>query len=247
VSRDAEARKFGQENAQLVSRLAHEIKNPLSTIKINLKLIAEDLDNLRERYSQPSTGPERLDENRLASALRKITIIKKEADRLEQTLDNYLRFADKIEPQLAMIDINSLVGDMIDFYTPQTFSHSIIIRHILYQEPLVCRIDANLFKQALLNLFINAQHAMENGGELIIRTERSGPFAVIKVSDTGAGIEPESLSKIFDGFSTRPGGRGLGLPIVKKIIDIHNGTIAVESLSGKGTSFTIKLPLSQQQ
>jgi signal transduction histidine kinase len=60
--------KFGQENAQLVSRLAHEIKNPLSTIKINLKLIAEDLDNLRERYSQPSTGPERLDEDKLASA-----------------------------------------------------------------------------------------------------------------------------------------------------------------------------------
>ena len=231
----------------MVSHLAHEIKNPLSTIKINLKLIAEDLQGLQDRDSQPSVGPERLDENKLASALRKITIINKEADRLEQTVDNYLRFTDRIEPQLIQVDINSLVGDMIDFYMPQGFSHSIIIRHILYQRPLFCRIDANLLKQALLNLFINAQHAMENGGELMIKTERSGSFAVIEVTDTGVGIEQESLTKIFDGFSTRPGGKGLGLPIVKKIIDIHNGTIAVESLSGKGTSFTIKLPLSQQQ
>jgi two-component system sensor histidine kinase HydH len=235
-----------QENSQLVGQLAHEIKNPLSTIKINLKLIAEDLQALRDRNIRPSSGTEQPDEPNLASTLRKINIIKKEADRLEQTLDNFLRFTDSIQPQLSKVDINNLVSDMIDFYTPQAISHSIVTRQILYPKPLICRIDANLLKQALLNLFINAQHAMENGGELLIRTERSNSFAVIVVSDTGVGIEPEGLSKVFEGFSIRPGGRGLGLPIVKKIIDMHNGTIAVESLSGKGTSFTIKLPLSKQ-
>jgi signal transduction histidine kinase len=233
-----------QENFHLVGSLAHEIKNPLSTIKINLKLIAEDLQAFR-RSRRPAAGTNLPDDTTLASAVRKIDIIKKEADRLEQTLDGFLRFTDSIQPQLARGDINGLVSDMIDFYTPQAFGHSIVIRHLLYPQPLVCRIDANLLKQALLNLFINAQHAMEKGGELMVRTEKSGSFAVISVSDTGVGIGQEDLPKIFDGFSFRQGGRGLGLPIVKKIVDVHNGSITVESLSGKGTCFTIKLPLLQ--
>jgi two-component system, NtrC family, sensor histidine kinase HydH len=240
-----EAAKLKLDNAELAGHLAHEIKNPLSTIKINLQLISEDLQRLRDSSSQGSAGAGRLDEDKLASAMRKITIVRREADRLEQTVDNYLRFADKIEPQFVNIDMNNLVGDMVDFYMPQAIGRSIIIRHILYPKPLFCRADANLIKQALLNLFINAQHAMEKGGELMIRTQKDGSFAVIVISDTGVGMEQASLSKIFSGFSMRPGGRGLGLPIVKKIIDIHNGTIAVETLTGKGTSFTIKLPLLQ--
>jgi nitrogen-specific signal transduction histidine kinase len=94
-----------QENFHLVGSLAHEIKNPLSTIKINLKLIAEDLQAFR-RSRRPAAGTNLPDDTTLASAVRKIDIIKKEADRLEQTLDGFLRFTDSIQPQLARGDIN---------------------------------------------------------------------------------------------------------------------------------------------
>ena len=227
----------GQEqinNTMLVGQLAHEIKNPLSTIKINLKLIIEDLDALRQNC----------DDNRLSSAERKLAVVKKEAERLEQILDSFLRYTDKIELHLTDTDINELVGDMIDFYSPQGYSRSIIIRKLLSTKKLVCKVDANMLKQALLNLFINAQNAMENGGELIIRTDRHQDFALIQISDTGVGIPPDKLDRIFEGHSFRPGGRGVGLQTAKKIIETHNGIINVHSEVGKGTSFTIKLPLS---
>jgi signal transduction histidine kinase len=101
-----------------------------------------------------------------------------------------------------------------------------------------------MLKQVILNLFINAQQAMENGGDLMVRTDRRQNDAVIEISDTGTGIEPERLNSIFDAhYSSRPHGSGLGLPTAKKIIDAHKGTITVNSEPGKGTSFTINLPL----
>ncbi|MHC4062814.1 MAG: sensor histidine kinase [Planctomycetota bacterium] len=101
-----------------------------------------------------------------------------------------------------------------------------------------------MLKQVVLNLFINAQQAMSGGGELMVRTGRQNDDAIIQISDTGSGIAPERLPNIFDAyFSTRPHGSGLGLPTAKKIVEAHNGTITVDSELGKGTSFTIRLPL----
>ena len=99
-------------------------------------------------------------------------------------------------------------------------------------------------KQAILNLFINAQQAMSDGGELLIRTDRQKKDAVIQISDTGSGIAPDKLPYIFDVYySSRPQGSGLGLPTAKKIVEAHKGAISVDSELGKGTSFTIELPL----
>ncbi len=227
----------------LIAQLAHEIKNPLSTIKINLRLIAEDLEKLQSPEQGGSRTSNKLDNQSITSALRKISVIKKEADRLEQILDGFLRYTDKIELQTAAIDINELISDLIDFYTPQAYSRSIVVRQTLHNEPLLCRVDSNMLKQALLNLFINAQQAMDSGGELLIRTRKVPKYAIIQINDTGTGIQPDKIAKVFDGFSTRPNGKGLGLPTAKKIIEAHNGTITVESEPGKGTIFTIKLPL----
>lgn len=229
----------------LIAQLAHEIKNPLSTIKINLRLIAEDLEKLKGREQGGSHTSSRLDDQTLTAALRKISVIKKEADRLEQILDGFLRYTDKIELQTAAIDLNELISDLIDFYTPQAYSRSIVVRQMLCSEPLFCKVDSNMLKQALLNLFINAQQAMADGGELMLRTRKAPQYAIIQVNDTGTGIQPEKLAKIFDGFSSRPNGKGLGLPTAKKIIEAHEGTITVESEPGKGTLFTIKLPLQK--
>jgi len=233
-----------EELSKLTGALAHEIKNPLSIIKVNLKLISEDLK--RSDVAELGKDAEKTN-RRFARALRKIAVVQKETDRLEQTLNGFLRYIDRTELQPASVDINCLVGDMLDFYSPQAHSHSITIRQGLYNKPLVCKVDADMLKQVILNLFINAQQAMSNGGELIIRTNRQKKDAVIQISDTGSGIAEDKLPKIFDVYySSRPRGSGLGLPTVKKIIEAHNGTVTVDSELGTGTLFTIKLPLQDE-
>ncbi len=227
-----------EELSKLTGTLAHEIKNPLSTIKINLKLVSEQLQD--SNADAPAGKGGRIP----ARALRKMTVIQKETDRLEQILDGFLKYIDRTKLQLVSVDINELISDMIDFYASQAHSRSITIRQGLYNKPLICKVDEGMLKQLILNLFINAQQTMSNGGELIIRTDRQKKQAVIQISDTGCGIAPANLSKIFDAFySSRPQGSGLGLPTAKKIIEAHNGTITVDSEPGKGTSFTVKLPL----
>lgn len=231
--------------SKLTGELAHEIKNPLSTIKINLKLVSEELeDSNSAKFGEKSADR---DNQRLKRALRKIAVIQKETDRLEQILDGFLRYVNRTELQLATVDINELVSDMVDFYSPQAHSHSITTRQGLCGEPLVCKVDADMLKQVILNLFINAQQAMSDGGELMIRTNRQKEDAVIQISDTGSGISPDKLPNIFDiYYSSRPQGSGLGLPTAKKIVEAHNGTITVNSVPGKGTLFTIKLPLQSE-
>ena len=234
-----------EELSKLTGGLAHEIKNPLSTIKINLKLVSEELEG--SSSSELGKVGSYSDEHRLPRALRKIAVIRKETDRLEQILDGFLRYVDRTELQLASVDINELIGDMIDFYSAQAQSHSLTIRQSLYNQPLICRVDADMLKQVILNLFINAQQAMSNGGELMIRTDQQEKDAVIHISDTGSGIAPDRLPHIFDTYySTRPQGSGLGLPTAKKIVQAHKGTISVNSELGKGTSFTIRLPIQTQ-
>jgi len=221
-----------EELSKLTGGLAHEIKNPLSTVKINLNLVREEL-------SDADTN-----DAKLKRATRKLTVVQKETDRVEQILDSFLRYVDRTELQLASTDINELVSDMIDFYTPQAHSHSITIHQGLHNEPLVCKIDPDMLKQVILNLFINAQQAMSRGGDLMIRTDRQEKDALIRISDTGAGITPDKLPHIFDAYYTsRPQGSGLGLPTAKKIIEAHKGSISVNSEPGKGTSFEIRLSL----
>jgi len=231
--------------SKLTGELAHEIKNPLSTIKINLKLVSEELeDSNSAKFGEKSADR---DNQRLTRALRKIAVIQKETDRLEQILESFLRYVNRTQLQLTSVDVNQLISDMVDFYSPQAQSHSITIRQGLYNEPLVCKVDADMLKQVILNLFINAQQAMSGGGELMIRTNRQKEDAVIQISDTGSGISPDKLPNIFDTYySSRPQGSGLGLPTAKKIVEAHNGTITVDSVPGKGTLFTIKLPVQSE-
>ncbi len=237
-ARSGQLERF-EELSKLTGGLAHEIKNPLSTIKVNLKLAGEDLDDLR--YSNVGK-----DSGKLDRAARKITVVQQEAGRLEHILESFLHYLDRTPPQLATVDINQLIGDMVDFYCPQAHSHSITIRQGLCGESLICRIDTDMIKQAILNLFINAQQAMTGGGELMIRTDRQNSDALIQISDTGCGIPAERQALVFDSYySSRPNGSGLGLPTVRKIIETHHGSISLVSEPGKGTSFTIKLPLKE--
>jgi signal transduction histidine kinase len=220
--------------ARLTGSLAHEIKNPLSTIKVNLKLVSEDVDRMQQGESVSGR------------VKRKLSVIAGESERLEQILDGFLRYVGKIELTPVSMDINFLLSDMVDFYTPQAQSHGITMRFSPCDKPLVCKIDVDMLKQTILNLFINAQQAVNEGGEIIVTAGRDKNWAIIRISDTGQGIAKAGLGRIFDAYySTKARGSGLGLPMVKKVVEAHNGMITVDSEPGRGTGFTIKLALSE--
>jgi signal transduction histidine kinase len=218
------------EIAELAGGLAHEIRNPLSTMSLNLDLLAEDF--------QDAESP------REKRVHQKIERLRSESQRLQDILENFLRFARVQELRLETIDLNTIVEDLRDFFEPNAMAQGIVVR-TQYDPGLPrMKLDVDLFRQALLNLFINARLAMPDGGELLVRTRREGPWNVIDITDTGVGMTEEVRARVFDAFySTRPGGSGLGLPTTRKIVEAHGGSIHVQSEPGKGSRFTIKLPL----
>jgi len=218
------------EIAQLAGGLAHEIRNPLSTMQLNLDLLAEDF-----------AGSESQRDRR---ALQKIERVRKESQRLQNILEDFLRFVRVQKLRLAASDLNEVVDVLRDFHEGQASVQGVVIRsHYDPALPLI-PLEVELFKQALLNLTLNALHAMPEGGELLLTTRREGDWAVLDVTDTGCGIPANQHAHVFDAFySTRPGGSGLGLPTVRRIVEAHGGSISLESEPGKGTKFTIRLPI----
>lgn len=224
------AQKGQTDLSGLIGGLAHELKNPLSTITVNLKLLAEDFQN-------PQSDRER-------HALVRLDVLTQETHRLTNLLDDVLRFVRRLELHRTRCDVNELMQTMVDFYSPQALATKLTFRHQLHPDPLFCDLDVDLIKQALLNIFINAQQAMPDGGELIIRTSLDSLAALIDITDTGPGISNGDCQKLFDvSFSTKQGGSGLGLPTAKRIIQAHQGTIEVQTTPGRGTNFRISLPL----
>lgn len=213
-----------------VGGLAHEIKNPLSTITLNLKLLGEDID----RYNDE-------DHKRLRRRLKRV---QEETDRIQIILDDFLRYAGNVELQKNRVDICESIGEMSDFFAPQAEAARVVFRTQLPQQHLYCELDANFFKQALLNLMINAIQEMPSGGELLIKVSQQSSDILIEVIDTGPGIPREKLDLIFKAYySTKKGGSGLGLPTARRIIKELGGNIKVESETGKGTRFLIYLPV----
>ncbi len=155
------------EIAQLAGGLAHEIRNPLSTMSLNLDLLAEDFQN-------PETPRDR-------RVLQKIERLRRESQRLQDILENFLRFARVQELRREPADLNLVVEEMRDFFEPQAMAQGIVIRTQFANDLSPMRLDVDLFRQALLNLLINARQAMPDGGELLLRTRADGPWNVLEV------------------------------------------------------------------
>lgn len=214
----------------LAAGLAHELRTPLSTISLNLQLLQEELQAcLNGKAEEP---------------LKRICVLQKEIQRLEEVLSDFLRFAKGRSPKLIEQDINQVVDEVIDFVAPEAKKNNIeVIRNYAPNLPIV-KIDTGLIKQAILNLIINAQQAMPTGGKLSVITYLKGEKVYVEVTDTGMGISPPNLDKIFQAYySTKKKGTGLGLTTTKLIVEEHGGSISVESARGKGSSFTIQLPV----
>ena len=213
----------------LAGGLAHEIKNPLSTLNIYLQLLQEELESMTGENSK--------------RVYMKTQVLQKEVQRLEQILNDFLRFARGQKLELKDHDMNEILDEVADFVTPEIKQKKILILKSYDADLPQCRLDSNLIKQAILNIIINAEQAMENGGELMIRTSKDKKYIQIDITDTGPGIPKDIIDKIFQVyFSTKKTGTGLGLPTAKRIIEDHRGTISVQSEEGKGTNFSIKLP-----
>jgi signal transduction histidine kinase len=158
--------------------------------------------------------------------------------------NDFLRFA-KIEAlDLVPSDLNAVVEEMVDFFGPTARQANIEIKSYLPADLPAVKLDREMFKQALLNLMLNAEQAMPEGGELTIQATPEPGAVCLSLIDTGKGMGPDVLSKVFRPFfSTKPRGTGLGLPTTRKIIVAHGGTLSVQSEVGRGTKFTICLPI----
>lgn len=227
-SKDAERLAF---IGSLAAGLAHEMKNPLSTVNLNLQLLSED-------FQHPETL--RDEETR-----RKLTTMLREMARLEQSLNEFLRFASGQGVELSAQNINPFIGGMLDGIRAEAERKGIRVVPLLAQGLPLVAFDQGLLRQAVQNILVNALQAMPQGGVLTVQTRAvaGGRHVEIDIIDTGEGMTAETLQKVFNVyFSTKKGGSGLGLPTAKRIVEQHGGSIRVRSIPNSGTTFTIALP-----
>ncbi len=218
---------------ELASGLAHEIKNPLSTLNLNLEVLYEDWKNSESQREK--------------KALKRIKIMSDEIQRLERIVNEFLNFARDIEIKIELTDIKKLINSMLNFVEPELKSEKITVWTEFAQNLPLVPADSQKLKQVLLNLIINSRHAIneKGNGEIFIKVNFDDIWLYIEIIDTGKGISTENHPRIFDVyFSTKKKGTGLGLAAAKRIIENHDGILElVMSEIDTGTNFRIKLPL----
>jgi signal transduction histidine kinase len=220
------------ELAELAGGFIHEIKNHLSTLGLNLQLLSED-------FQDPQSQRER-------RAFERTQRLQTECQRLVDLSNDFLRFARVKDLELAPTSLATVMEEMVDFFGPMARQANIEIKCYLPVDLPAVLLNQDLFKQALLNLLLNAAQAMPQGGELTIQATQDAGEVCLSLIDTGVGMGPEVLGRLFRPFfSTKPGGTGLGLATTQRIIRAHGGRLSVESAVGKGTKFTVRLPLER--
>ncbi|HUK53004.1 MAG TPA: ATP-binding protein [Candidatus Binatia bacterium] len=212
---------------RVTAGVAHEVKNPLNSMRLWL-------ENLRE--SLPA-DPE--------SARAAAKVLDTEIDRLDRVVKTFLDFTKPVELHLEDTQVADIVAEVLSLARPQIERAGV---QAVVEQPEVLppvRLDPNLLQQALMNLVLNACQAMKHGGRLTITLRRKGDHAELRVADTGHGIAPEHRRRIFElFFTTRPSGSGLGLATAFRIVQLHNGSIDFETEADKGTTFIVDLPIT---
>jgi two-component system, NtrC family, sensor histidine kinase HydH len=211
---------------ELSAGMAHEIRNPLGSIKGAAEILKDDYGPDTPKYEF-------------------IQILLKETDRLNQIVQEFLGFARPKPPELKQEDVNEIIESVLTLTAQPARAARVDVEKRLDQSIGKRDLDAGLLKQAFLNLVLNAIQAMPDGGTLTVASARNGNSIAVNISDTGTGISPENRKKLFSPFfTTKQDGTGLGLAITFRIIQNHRGTIDVDSIPGKGTTFTVRIPAS---
>lgn len=222
-----------EELAELAGSLAHEIKNPLSVIHMNIELLGEDLSEIEAPGTRRS--------------LDRISIVRDQCERLESLLRDFLRFARMQKIDLASGDLNSQIETVLRAYQAQADAEDIDIERYLDPDLPAILMHSDSLQAALMNLVKNAMEAMETGGQLLARTYTTRNSVAFDLIDTGKGVDDNTVLHMFEPFyTTKQGGSGLGLPTARKIIEAHGGRIGVQSEVGSGTKFTLEFPVPKR-
>jgi len=216
--------------SQLAMGAAHEINNPLLGISSYLELLLEETKNKKDK--------------------EEVELVLENVFRISKTVRGLLNFARPTPPQFTKVNINNLLDETLSFLSHQPIFKKVTIEKNLPQSLPQITADLNQIRQVFINIFINAAQSMPNRGKLRVETfkVKFKEFIQIEISDTGVGISPENMKKIFDPFYTtkKSKGTGLGLSISLSYIKNHNGDMAVKSELNKGTIFSIFLPIRQK-
>lgn len=225
-----ELRSRYAELAALAGSLAHEIKNPLSVIRMNMDLLAEDL-------AEPQTPKER-------RTLAKIEMVSRQCTRLETLLNDFLRFNKVNRLELRLGSLNEQIERVLDLFQAQAVDCDIEVVRFLDPDLPSILLNAETLQAALVNLVKNALEATSAGGQLTVRTRVTRLGVALDLIDTGVGMDERTAMRMFDAFyTTKSGGSGLGLPTARRIIEAHGGRISVHSEVNVGTQFTLEFPM----
>ena len=211
---------------RLTAGVGHEVKNPINAIVVHLELLRNKL-----------SGPD-------ARAMRHLEIIESEIQRLDRVVQTLVDFSRPVELQLKEQDLRRIVSGVLMLASAELETHNVRVSSHMPERPVITKVDADLIKQAILNVVLNGAQAMSQGGELHVTLREEGRMAAIEIADSGSGIPDDIRAKIFDlYFTTRKDGSGIGLAMTYRIIQLHNGSIDVQSEQNIGSTFTLKLPL----
>jgi signal transduction histidine kinase len=226
---------------RLTSGVGHEVKNPINAIVVHLELLKNKLGEAG------------------APAMRHLEVIEAEIRRLDRVVQTLADFSRPVELRLREQDLRHVIGDVLALATEELSTHNITLTSQMPSNPLVANVDADLLKQAALNVIQNGAQAMPEGGALTVTLEEDGKpapnaekarlqgarTAVLRITDQGPGIPEEIREKIFDlYFTTKSGGSGIGLAMTYRILQLHHGSIEVQSNMGRGTEFRLRIPLA---
>src|SRR6266404_6372235 len=213
---------------RITAGVAHEVKNPLNSMRLWLENLKESLPAEPDSASQQA-----------------VQVLDKEIDRLDAVVKRFLDFTRPMDIRLEATQLADLLKEVLEIAKPQLQKSNIQLAQLLPIDVPEVYVDRALLKQAVLNLVLNAAEAMPGGGQMRLVLSRRGEMAEITVGDTGKGIAVEHRQKIFQlFFTTRPGGSGIGLASAFRIVQLHNGSIDFTSEVGRGTTFRIELPLA---
>jgi|NGEPerStandDraft_6_1074524.scaffolds.fasta_scaffold19068_2 PAS domain S-box-containing protein len=213
---------------RLTSGVAHEVKNPINAIVVHLEILKNKLQEV---------APD---------AQRHMDIIGNEIRRLDRVVQTLVDFTRPVDLKLGPTDLRKLTEDVALLAGPEALSHNVKLEFTALAPSLPVYVDADLFKQAILNIVLNGVQAMADGGTLKMIARKTESAAIIEISDQGHGIPKEIQDKIFNlYFTTKKAGSGIGLAMTYRVLQLHNGALEFETEQGKGTTFRLQVPLEQ--
>lgn len=223
---------------RLTAGVGHEVKNPINAMVVHLEL-------LRSKLTNPNAGAAGF-----GDAQRHVDILAGEMQRLDRVVQTLADFSRPMELKLRDHDLRQVVNAVVELTAAEMHENGVQVKVNAPGEPIPVRVDAELVRQALLNLMLNGMQAMPKGGMLTVTLRRDHQLAVVEVTDEGEGIAPEVLPRIFElYFTTKPKGSGIGLAMTYRILQMHGGALDVRSnanplASDRGTTFTLRLPVA---